>query len=248
MSIVIFDTETTSLEKPFCYNIGYVIKDTSNWETLARRDFVVEQVWHNSMLFSTAYYAEKRPLYVQRMRAHFAEMDKFGYICQKMIRDFKAFNVESAYAYNSSFDEKVFAFNCDWFKTSNPFDNVPIFDIRGYAHKFIVDDDYKEWCEEHEQFTETSNYSTTAETMFRYLVDDEFIEEHTALADSEIEAEILLACVCAGAQIGNDYPAMRSIKREIEKPFKVKYNGETVFAMTAKSVTYRKTDCTIILK
>lgn len=248
MSIVIFDTETTSLEKPFCYNIGYVIKDTSNWETLARRDFVVEQVWHNTMLFSTAYYAEKRPIYVNRMRARLTEMEKFGYICQKMIRDFKAFDVESAYAYNSPFDEKVFAFNCDWFKTSNPFDNIPVFDIRGYAHNFIVDECYKEWCEEHEQFTETSNYSTTAETMYRYLFDEDFVEEHTALADSEIEAEILFACFDHGAEVASNYQPFRSIKREIEKPFKVKYNGETVFKMNAKSITYRKTDCTIILK
>ena len=57
MNIMVFDTETTNLEKPFCYNIGYVIMDTESREVRAKRDFVVEQVWHNPMLFTTAYYA-----------------------------------------------------------------------------------------------------------------------------------------------------------------------------------------------
>ena len=64
MNICVFDTETTSLEKPFCYNIGYLIIDIDTSTTLARRSYVVEQVWHNLPLFETAYYANKRPLYV----------------------------------------------------------------------------------------------------------------------------------------------------------------------------------------
>ena len=60
--ICVFDTETTSLDKPFCYNIGYVIADPETDEILLRRDFVVEQIWHNQPLFQTAYYAAQRPL------------------------------------------------------------------------------------------------------------------------------------------------------------------------------------------
>ena len=126
MNFVVFDTETTSLDKPFCYNIGYVIMNDSGMK-LVKKDFVVEQIWHNLPLFSTAYYAEKRPIYVKAMKARKTVMDKFGYICREMIRDFEKYDVVCGYAYNSSFDEKVFAFNCDWFKCSNPFDTIPIF-------------------------------------------------------------------------------------------------------------------------
>ena len=76
MNIVIFDTETTSLEKPFCYNIGYVIGN-EHGETLLKHDFVVEQIWHNLPLFSSAYYADKRALYIDAMRARLAVLDKF---------------------------------------------------------------------------------------------------------------------------------------------------------------------------
>lgn len=249
MNITIFDTETTSLDKPFCYNIGYIIVDAETGAILLSRDFVCEQVWHNPMLFTTAYYADKRDIYIKSMRLRKTKMDKFGYICQQMIRDFKNYEVSSAYAYNSSFDEKVFNFNCDWFKCNNPFDNIPIYDIRGYAHHFICDDDFKKWCEEHKAFSDSGNYSTTAENVYRYISGyDDFIEEHTALADSEIETEILLFSLDAGAEIGTDYKAFRSITRPQRKQFTVKKNSEIVYTDECDTIRYMKTNNTVILK
>lgn len=249
MNIMIFDTETTSLEKPFCYNVGYIIYNTDNGEPIEMKDFVCEQVWHNPMLFSTAYYADKREIYVKSMRARKTTMNKFGYICQEMIRDIKKYNVTSAYAYNSSFDEKVFNFNCDWFKCNNPFDNVPIYDIRGYAHHFICDDEFKKWCEEYERFSDSGNYSTTAETLYQYISGNtEFIEEHTALSDSIIECIILKTAIFNGAEIETDYKAFRSIVRPQKKTFTVKRNGETVYSAECESITFYKKKLTISLK
>lgn len=249
MNIMIFDTETISLEKPFCYNVGYMIINAETGEFICSRDFVVEQVWHNPMLFSTAYYANKRDIYVKAMRCRKTFMDKFGYICQRMIRDIKNFEVTSAYAYNSSFDEKVFNFNCDWFKCNNPFDNIPIYDIRGYAHHFICDNDFKKWCEEHNAFSDSGNYSTTAENVYRYISGyNDFVEEHTALADSEIETEILLFSLDAGATIETDYKAFRSITRPQRKTFTVKRDKEIIFSDECESIRYMKSNFTIILK
>ena len=249
MNICVFDTETTSLDKPFCYNIGYVIIETEGWGELCRRSFVVEQVWHNLPLFSTAYYAEKRPLYVAAMRARTTVMDKFGYICRQMSRDFNNFNVEIAFAYNSNFDERVFDFNCDWFKCNNPFDTVPIKDIRGFAHYFLVDDVFKTFCEEHEYFTESGNYSTTAETMFRYINEDtSFVEDHTALEDSFIEAAILAACIENGADLNRNYAAFRSIERPQKKTLRVipaDGNGEYQFEYTKIRINKDKTKITL---
>lgn len=247
MNYAVFDTETTSLDKPFCYNIGYVILN-DNGSTLVKRDFVVEQIWHNLPLFQSAYYAEKRPIYVSRMKAHSVIMDKFGYICQQMIRDFKAYEVEHAYAYNSPFDEKVFAFNCEWFKCANPFDNVAIHDIRGYVHEFLIDNKFIEWCEDNGSFTESGNYSTTAETIYRYLFTNEFVEEHTALADSIIESEILLVAIDNGADYGKDYNVKRSIERKVEKTLTIKTREGNRHSFNYEKIRINKDKTEITLK
>ena len=229
MNICVFDTETTALEKPFCYNIGYAIIDTETATILTAKDRVAEQVWHNPMLFTTAYYADKREIYVERMRARQTKMDKFGFICQEMIRDFEAYGVSMAFAFNSDFDERVFKYNCEWFKCNNPFDNIEIKDIRGFAHEFIVDKEYKAFCDEFGYYTESGNYSTTAEIMYRYIVDNEFVEEHTALADSLAEWAILKECVERGAELTDNYKARQSIAKTEPKEFTVKKNGEVIF-------------------
>lgn len=228
MNIIVFDTETTSLEKPFVYNIGYTIFDTDENKIIVKKDFVIEQIWHNLPLFSSAYYADKRPIYVNRMRAKKVKLAKFGQVTQEIIRDINNFEIVGGYAYNSPFDEKVFNFNCDWFKCSNPFDLIPVFDVRGYVHKTIAfTDDFKMFCETNKYFTEAGNYSTTAETLFRYITKNlEFSEEHTALADSEIETEILKKCVELGAEYNTEYKVYRSIPRKVDKELNIYINGE----------------------
>lgn len=241
MNIVIFDTETTSLDKPFCYNIGYIIVNTEDWENLIERSFVVTQIWHNLPLFNTAYYAEKRPIYVNAMRSRKCVMDKFGYICQTMIKDFRRYNVEMAFAFNSSFDEKVFNFNCDWYKCNNPFDTIPIKDIRGFAHNFLVDENYYRFCEKNSLFTDTGNYSTTAENLFKYISGfEDFEEAHTALEDSKIETVILMECVVNGAKLSENYKAKRSIERNTKRTLHIKTAEQTDYYFDYEKIRINK--------
>lgn len=248
MNIIVLDTETTSLDKPFCYNVGYVIADTSTHEVLVAKNFVVEQIWHNLALFTTAYYANKRNLYIEEMRARRATLTKWGYIMQEMKRDIAKYEVKIAYAYNSPFDDKVFTYNCDWFKTYNPLDNIPIYDIRAYAIKAYVDDDYKVWCSNHEYFTDSGNYSTTAEVMYRYLFSEDFEEEHTALADSIIELEILLGAMREGVDITVDEKPPKSVERIITKTLTIKKDKKEVFSTDYQKISISKDKQTISLK
>ena len=226
---MVFDTETTSINKPFTYDIGYTIFEDEKYSIVKEQHFVVEQAWHNLPLFESAYYASKRPLYVSLMKAKKATMDKFGYITQAMIRDIKTYDIKDAYAYNSDFDTQVFNFNCDWYKVANPFDTVAIHDIWGYASQFIFDDDYQAFCEKNSFFTEKGNYSGNAETAYRYITGDlTFTEKHMGLYDAQIETTILLYSLTQGAELDKDYLVTKIMPRVIKKPYTVKVNGKII--------------------
>lgn len=228
---LILDTETTSLDKPFCYDLGYCILDTEKMLFVEEKHFVVEQNWHNLPLFESAYYKEKRPQYIQLMRQHKAIMDKWGYIMRELARDIKKYNITDAYAYNSQFDDKVITFNCDWFKCNNPLETIAIHDIWGYASQYITNmPEYRAFCEQHELFTETGNYSGSAESVYRFIKNfPAFEERHMGLYDVQIETAILIACVDGGAEWDKDYKVNKILPRIIEKPFTIKIDGQIVY-------------------
>lgn len=253
MRVCIVDTETTSIEKPFAYNIGFTIYDTDEKAVLLREDYVAEQIWHNLELFTTAYYADKREGYVSAMKSQKCRLEKLGYITQRMKRIIKAYEVTAAFAYNSPFDERVFNFNCDWFKIQNPFDTIPFYDIRGYVHQFMAfTPEYQAFCDKHKYYTENGNYSTNAENVYRFITQNlEFEEAHTALADCEIELQILLWCIDKGAEWNKAYKVYQSVPRKVEKILEVKTaDGERVRFPYRKIVIYKEKDnkTRIILK
>lgn len=232
MNIFIFDTETTGLDKPFCYDVGYYIYDTDTRTPIEKKHFVVEQVWHNLALFESAYYKEKRPIYIQLMRKHQAVMDKWGYIMRAIKNDIHKYNVTDAYAYNSDFDDKVFTFNCDWFKCNNPLETIAIHDIWGYASEYITGQEvYKRFCEAYGYFTDTGNYKGSAEVVYRYIKGNpDFEEAHMGLYDVEIEAKILSHCINLGGEWNHDYRIKRILPRQIEKPFQIYIDGECLYS------------------
>ena len=118
--VLVLDTETTSLDKPFCYDCSWVIMDKADGKIIDFKVNVVEQVWHNLPLFESAYYKEKRPKYVEMMRKHQAVMDKWGYIMRKLKQDIRQYDIKEAYAYNSDFDDKVIAL-CTKSSLDNPY-------------------------------------------------------------------------------------------------------------------------------
>lgn len=230
MSRIVLDTETTgSLNKPFAYDISYeVINDDGIG--IAEKHFVVEQTWHNLPLFETAYYKEKRPKYIALMRAHKAEMKKYGHIMQELKRDIKKYDVKAVYAYNSSFDDNVISFNCDWYKCENPLDTVPVYDIMGYAGQFITNTEkYKAFCEQYNLFTDTGNYSQTAESVYRFITGQtDFEEAHIGIMDCYIEADILYECFRRGASPETEYQKIRILERPHKTPYAVKVNGQII--------------------
>lgn len=97
-------------------------------------------------------------------------------------------------AYNAAFDIKVLndyaqvLFDMPFFN-----DSVEVWDLWNMALNTVCDSsNYVRWCIDAGFITEKGNISCSAEAVYSYLfADKNFAEEHTALADCEIEAQIL---------------------------------------------------------
>lgn len=204
MNIIVLDTETISVTKAYCYNLGYVIADVSNnFKVLKKRDYLVGEIYNNNPLFDTAYYAYKRPIYEKRLndKNNCLHLGTWKEIYTILKMDCTHYNVKGIYAYNSKFDEKVLRFNCGYFKI--PYTLVPLHDIMYYAKSTIANDyRYKLYTTYHANTNNCVNHDKlvrkngkpklTAESVYCYISKDyTFKEEHTALNDSEIELEIL---------------------------------------------------------
>ena len=191
MNKIIFDTETISLEKAFCYNLGYVITNEKG-EILLSRNFIIKQVYDNKPLFATAYYATKRPLYTSYMKGKKAKKVLWGVACKTMAKDIADYGVKVGYAYNASFDTKVFYFNHLFFKNkTRPLDNIIIKDIMDFI-PFTTSQAYKDFCKVNGFLTKNGRCKITAETAYAFITNNpNYKEEHTALEDSKIESAIL---------------------------------------------------------
>ena len=98
--IMVVDTETIGVAKKFCYNIGYVIAEINDngYNVIDKREFLVKQVWRNTMLFSTAYYADKKPIYTNMLRnkAQYNNISvkRYDEIIAEMQSDIEKYNIE----------------------------------------------------------------------------------------------------------------------------------------------------------
>lgn len=192
-NIVVFDTETISLQKKFIYNLGYQIVSPDG-KVLLKRDLVIRQIYDNKPLFETAYYATKRPLYVSAMRSRRTKKVSWGDACRIMLKDLKDYSVADGFAFNSSFDERAFYFNHLFFKNKvRPLDGIKVHDIMDYIKVFTETEEYKAFCKANGYVCKNGRVKRTAESCYAFISGNGcYREQHIALADSRIEKDILL--------------------------------------------------------
>jgi hypothetical protein len=227
MYILVIDTETTT-EKRFCYDLGWVVYDTIAEKIVEKRQFLVKEVWENEMLFSVAYYFEKKGFY------DFSniKIEKWELLMKLLEIDIMKYGIENAYAYNIAFDLSVFKNNCDWFKIDNPIEKLNAYDIWNYATNFIVNDSYIKWCLENEKLTDNQNIKGNAETIYQYLINDkDYQEKHNSLDDIIIEIEILKVALKNGANYNKTYRPKRIIKSPTKKELSIILDDKKIITL-----------------
>ena len=194
---IVLDTETISLEKPFVYDLGYVIVN-DNGDIIAKKSYVISQVWNNKELFATAYYADKKPLYYARLKSGYSKKVGWGHAMRYLANDIKKYGVTEIYAYNSKFDSRALNFMCAWYKVVNGLGGIEIQDIMNFIKPITKSQDFINFCESNGYMTnhKTPQPQKKAETLYRYLNDNiDYEEEHTGLEDSLIELQILMTAL-----------------------------------------------------
>lgn len=194
---LILDTETISLDKPFVYDLGYTIADADG-NIIAKKSYVITQIWNNKELFATSYYAAKKPLYISRLKSKYSKKVSWGNAMRYLANDIKKYGVTEIFAYNSKFDTRALNFMCAWYKVVSGLGSIQIKDIMKYIAPITETEDYKNFCEINGYMTahKIPQCQKKAETLYRYLTKNvDFTEEHTGLEDSLIELEILMVAL-----------------------------------------------------
>ena len=210
MIICVLDTETIGKQSQDLLNLGYKIVDINlqNGETttILQRDYVVGKLFNNHiyMINDDFVGAEKYEKYAQAIKNKTCIKRSLKQMLTTFKRDFIKNKVVFAYAYNCKFDLDKINKSFDLIGVESPINEFNCFDIWGYSTQhFKNDSDFKKWAIENDQLTATGAYiSTTVETVIRYLTQNlDFVEDHTALSDTQHETKILQYIVKKGYDI-----------------------------------------------
>lgn len=186
-------------ETSLFYDFGYIVVNGKTFDILERHSFVNSDVFFDTSLMASAYYAEKLPQYYNGLAKEWMIADTKA-IWDCFCDSVKVHSVKDIYAYNARYDMTI---TNNTIKTvSNGFRKFfapygtqwrDIWDYAGYT--ITNTKKYVKWCIANGFVSDKGNPSTSAETVYQYLTHDvSFKEAHTALSDCEIELEILKTC------------------------------------------------------
>lgn len=222
-NILVLDTETVgTFSKPIIHDIGWENVDKV-FNRLVKKHYLVKELHIDQpwILKTSDFYRGKAKIYEKWIAEGSVEIKPWREIIAELVKDLKTVKVISAY--NLAFDYKAINYTNQFFNNGDTklmelIDKKTRLCIWGLACDTILDtDDYREYATMKDFISEKGNYLTNAESCYAYLIGDEtFEEEHTALADVEIEIEILKHIVenCKGkVKYGLAYNCWRKVQK-----------------------------------
>lgn len=92
-----------AIAKPLIYDLGWKVVDAKG-NTYARKNYLISEIFSVPAIFDTAYYAEKRPLYLEKLSRGEILLTDWRTAVRELVEDMDA--CECVGAYNSMFDFK----------------------------------------------------------------------------------------------------------------------------------------------
>jgi hypothetical protein len=223
---ILTDTETINdFKYPLVHDMGWTVLDKEFNKKVSRR-YLVEEFhrYGNPLLNNNEFYGGKKFLYDKAKKENSVEMLPFNEIIEKFFDDVKTYKVTCVCAYNLAFDDRAIKATYAFFnngeneKFCEKFDRLSKLCIYKLATDTILNtDDYRQFATENGLVSDSGNYSTTAESCYRFIKNDtDYIEEHTALADVFDETEIL-SFICHNVKGSVTYGLYYNCWRTIQK-------------------------------
>ena len=97
------DKKKIAIAKPLIYDIGWQVIDAKGY-VYSRHSFLVQETFFVPNVFNTAYYREKRPLYMEKYKAGTISAKTWNEVVKVLENDLTQVNM--VLAYNSMFDYK----------------------------------------------------------------------------------------------------------------------------------------------
>lgn len=205
---IVLDTETCPNDRDFqgvdpynmfAYDIGWAVVDKRG-NVYRTRSFANADIFFETELMNSAYYANKIPQYWERIKSGEMILTSLYNIRQTLLADIEEFGVTQIFAHNMRFDYGVLNNTQRWETKSKyryffPYE-LEICDTLKMARDVIAKTPtYISFCEENGYLTKNGQVRLTAEILYRYITkNNDFVESHTGLEDVLIEKEILRYC------------------------------------------------------
>ena len=198
---MVIDTEGKLNKKP--YNIGYIIGDkygnVIKHSNILIPSVIIDNIKRKDDTFSNT---QKIESLLSQSEMIYLSVSKAK---EKILNDIKDYDVKELWSYgtydkttlNNLYDKK---FKID----------IPFYDITSTLQNRIVNKRYVKFCEDNGYINVKQDIPLyTLETVYRYIFDKEFQQEHTGLSDCLAEYEILCnvfrqkqkTMLCGGTQL-----------------------------------------------
>lgn len=197
---LVVDVETADkVESPLVYDLGYAVCDRKG-TIYEKGSFVINNIFYGyNEKMQTAYYAEKLPQYYDGIEKGEWQPTNLSNAREIIKQVIKKYNVKMVLAYNAYFDRN--ALNNTMAKLTNLKYFFPYGTEFGCiwsmaCQVLCCQKSYLKWAIDNGFVSPSGNIKTSAETVYAYLSGQkDFQEQHTGLADVEIETYIFAQCM-----------------------------------------------------
>lgn len=199
MNFLLYDVEAAGeLDAPLTYDIGGFVASRDGTEISDSINYVIKDIFYNTEIMRTAYYADKVPQYHKEIWAHEREVKRFMQARARILQLFKEYGITTVCAHNASYDIRALnntirTITEGRVKYFFPY-GTEVWDTLKMARQVLGQmPSYRKFCEENGYMTKhsTPRPRYTAEVIYRFITKQkDFEEAHTGLADATIELEI----------------------------------------------------------